>query len=105
MLIRPVGIPEIATGVNNVVRLLQKLVPSELDRSLMLPICLAGCMSDDSGQRDLLKARLQSQDENIGNLLRTKLLMEAVWQKRDTRGGAIDWRETLRERCPNLLLV
>ncbi|KAF9052437.1 hypothetical protein BDZ89DRAFT_1125865 [Hymenopellis radicata] len=99
------AVPEIGAGVKNVVQLLQQLAPSEIDRVLIFPICLSGCMTDDSTQRDVLKARLQAQDESIGNLLRTRLLMEAVWQKRDIRGGAIDWRETLRERCPHLLLI
>jgi hypothetical protein len=31
--------------------------------------------------------------------------MEAVWQKRDVSGATVDWRDTMRERGLNLLLV
>jgi hypothetical protein len=62
-------------------------------------------MTDDSNWRDFLKGRLQALDESLGNLMRTRLLMEAVWQKRDISGLTVDWRETMRERGLNLLLV
>lgn len=95
------AVPEITASVDTITQILRQLAPSEIDRTLVFPLCLAGCMTDDSSHRDFLKSRLQSQDESIGNLLRTRLVMEAVWQKRDTRGGPSEWRETLRERCPN----
>jgi hypothetical protein len=62
-------------------------------------------MTDDSSWRELFKGRLQALDESLGNLLRTRLLMEAVWQKRDVSGVTVDWRETMRDRGLNLLLV
>ncbi len=99
------AVPEIAASVNTIIQLFHELEPSEIDRTLVFPVCLAGCMTDNSLHRDFLKSRLQSQDESIGNLLGTRLVMEAVWQRRDTRGGPSEWRETLRERCPNLLLI
>ncbi|KAK0204809.1 fungal-specific transcription factor domain-containing protein [Desarmillaria ectypa] len=99
------AVPEITASLNTITQLLHQLAPSEIDRTLVFPVCLAGCMTDSSSHREFLKARLQSQDESIGNLLRARLVMEAVWQKRDTRGGPSEWRETLRERCPNLLLI
>ncbi|KAK0500199.1 fungal-specific transcription factor domain-containing protein [Armillaria luteobubalina] len=99
------SMPEIIASVDTITQILHQLAPSELDRTLVFPVCLAGCMTDNSSHRDFLKSRLQSQDESIGNLLRTRLVMEAVWQKRDTRGGPSEWRETLREQCPNLLLI
>ena len=86
-------------------QLLQQLPASEVDRSLVFPICLAGCLTDDSTRRDYLKGRLQSRDETIGNLMRARLLMEAVWQKRDVTGRTVDWRELMGEHGLNLLLV
>lgn len=62
-------------------------------------------MTDDSTRRDFFKGRLQKHDESIGNLMRARLLMEAVWQKRDVGGKAVDWRELLGERSLNLLLI
>jgi hypothetical protein len=99
------GVPEIRASVGEIVQLLNQLPPSEVDRSLVFPICLAGCMTDDSSRRDFLKGRLQARDESVGNLMQTRAMMEAVWQRRDVHGGAIDWRESIRERSPNLLLV
>ncbi|KAF8206156.1 fungal-specific transcription factor domain-containing protein [Mycena galopus ATCC 62051] len=99
------GVPEISNSVGMIVQLLGQLPPSEVDRALVFPICLAGCMTDDSNWRDFLKGRLQALDESLGNLMRTRLLMEAVWQKRDVSGATVDWRETMRERGLNLLLV
>ncbi len=100
------AVPEIDASVNTVIQLLHELEPSEIDRTLVFPVCLAGCMTSNSSHRDLLKSRLQSQDESIGNLLQTRLVMEVVWQKRGESGSnACEWREILRERCPNLLLI
>ncbi|KAJ6532035.1 fungal-specific transcription factor domain-containing protein [Mycena capillaripes] len=99
------GVPEISNSVGVIVQLLGQLPSSEVDRALVFPICLAGCMTDDSNLRDFLKGRLQALDESLGNLMRTRLLMEAVWQKRDISGATVDWRETMRERGLNLLLV
>jgi len=65
-------------------------------------------MTDDSARRNYLKGRLLGQDESsgpAGSMMRTRLLMEAVWQKRDVSGGAVDWREMVRERNLNLLLL
>ncbi|KAJ6512967.1 fungal-specific transcription factor domain-containing protein [Mycena sanguinolenta] len=99
------GVPEISNSVGTIVQLLGQLPPSEVDRALVFPICLAGCMTDDSTWRDFFKSRLQGLDESLGNLMRTRLLMEAVWQKRDVSGMTVDWRETMRERGLNLLLL
>jgi C6 transcription factor Pro1 len=100
------GVPEIATSVENIIQLINQLPPSEVDRCLIFPICLAGCLSDNASHRELLKGRLQAQDQNIGNLLQTRAVMEAVWQGRDVQGGvAVCWREAIRERGINILLV
>lgn len=95
------AVPDISSSVDNIVSLLQQLQPSPLDQAVTFPICLAGCMTNDSIQRDFLKGRLHSQDESIGNLMRIRLLMESVWQRRDTTGHA-DWRETVGERGLNI---
>ncbi|KAJ7126736.1 fungal-specific transcription factor domain-containing protein [Mycena epipterygia] len=99
------GVPEISTSVGVIVQYLGQLPSSEVDRALVFPICLAGCMTDDSTWREFLKGRLQALDESLGNLMRTRVLIEAVWQKRDVSGATVDWRETIRERGLNLLLV
>jgi Fungal specific transcription factor domain len=91
--------------VDVMVKLLTRLPPSEVDRSLVFPLCLAGCMTDNRARRELMKGRLQAQDENIGNILQARALMEAVWRRRDGGGSIVDWREMLRNDGLNLLLL
>ncbi|KAG6845479.1 hypothetical protein H0H87_008839 [Tephrocybe sp. NHM501043] len=99
------GVLEIGESVETIVRLLSQLTPSEVDRALVFPICLAGSLTDNSSRREFCKSRLQHLDDSIGNLMQTRLVMEAVWQKRDVNGVAIDIRETIRERGINVLLL
>ncbi|ESK94040.1 c6 transcription [Moniliophthora roreri MCA 2997] len=99
------AVPEISTSVDSIVNFLRQLTPSDIDRSLIFPICLAGCMTDSSLHREFLKGRLQAQDETIGNIMKTRFLMEGVWQRRDVGGGTVDWREMIRERGLNLLFM
>ncbi|KAJ7639849.1 fungal-specific transcription factor domain-containing protein [Mycena polygramma] len=99
------NVPEVSSSVEAIVQLLGQLPASEVDQALVFPICLAGCMTDDSSRRDFLNGRLQGLDERLGNLMRAQLLMEAVWQKRDVSGTTVDWRETMHHRGLNLLLV
>ncbi|KAF8896476.1 fungal-specific transcription factor domain-containing protein [Infundibulicybe gibba] len=99
------SVPEIGSSVDVVVQLLNQLQPSEVDRTLLFPICLAGSMTNDLTRREYLKRRLLMLDESIGNVRQTRLTMEAVWQKRDVSGGPIDMRETIRDHGLNLLLV
>ncbi|KAK7050853.1 hypothetical protein VNI00_004964 [Paramarasmius palmivorus] len=99
------AVPEINASVDNIVQYIRQLAPTDIDRTLVLPICLAGCMTDNSMHRDFLKGRLQAQDETIGNIMKTRFLMEGVWQRRDVGGGTVDWRELIRERGLNLLFM
>jgi len=99
------GVPEITSSVDLIIKLFSRLPPSELDRSLVFPLCLTGCMTDNRARRDLLKGRLQAQDENLGNILQARALMEAVWRRRDVGRGAVDWREIMHNDGLNLLLL
>lgn len=99
------GVREIRESVDTVVQLLGQLMVSVVDRALVFPICLAGSMSDDPGRRELCKTRIQHLDGSIGNVVQTRLVMEAIWQKRDATGEAVDFREAARERSLNLLLI
>ena len=62
-------------------------------------------MTNDSTKWDFFKSRIRSLNENYGNLLPTRRLMEAVWQKRDVGGKEVDVRETIREQGLKLLLI
>lgn len=100
-----VGVPEIIASVDTIINLFTQLPPSEVDRSLVFPLCLAGCLTNDQDRRNFLKRRLQIQDENIGNVLQARGLMEGVWRRRDVAGGAVDWREVMVNDGFNILLV
>ncbi|KAF5342131.1 hypothetical protein D9611_001430 [Ephemerocybe angulata] len=99
------GVAEISSSVDAIVRKLDQIQPSNLDRALVFPICLAGCMTNDSNKRDYLKGRLQGLNETYGNLLQTRLLMEALWQRRDVSQESADVREIMRDQQLMVLLL
>ena len=105
------GVHEISTSVANIIQLIQQLPTGDMDQSIVLPIYIAGCMTDNLGQRQYLSGRLRSHN-NLGNLLQTRSSMDSVWHKRDVlrQNGAlgwetVDWREGLREGSSSLLLL
>jgi len=99
------GVPEISETVDTIMQLFNRLPTSIVDRALVFPICMTGCMTDDRHIREVLSARLDAQEQCFGNLHQTRRVMEAVWQQRDLQGGAIDWREMIRAHRWNLLLI
>ena len=106
------GVREISNSVANIIQLVQQLSTREMDQTIVLPIYIAGCMTDNPGQRQYLSGRLRVQNNNLGNLLQARSAMESVWHKRDVlrQTGAhgwetVDWREGLRESSSSLLLV
>jgi C6 transcription factor Pro1 len=102
---RTTGVPEIMQQVAVIARLLGQLPPSELDRSLVFPLCFAGCMADDGAQRVWLKSRMDGHKDTVGNVYQIKAVMDRVWQRRDAHGGPVDWRDVMREQGWSLLLV
>lgn len=88
-----------------------------MDRSLVFPVCIAGCMTDDPILRQYFAGRLRVVDVPVGNCGKTLILMESVWKKRDElylRGMREDptilppgfgWRDVMRETKLELLLV
>ena len=105
------GVLEISTSVANIVQSIQQLSVGEIDQTIVLPIYIAACMTDNPVQRRYLSGRLRSHN-NLGNLTQTRSAVESVWHKRDLlrQTGApgwetVDWREGLREGSSSLLLV
>ncbi|KAH7913770.1 fungal-specific transcription factor domain-containing protein [Hygrophoropsis aurantiaca] len=97
------GVPEIITSIDVIIQTLGRIPASGLDHSLLFPICIAGCLTDDPVRRQVLKGRLDSQHEHFDNIHQIQGVMQAAWHHRDMTGAAIDWRQLLREQ--NLLLV
>ncbi|OAX42477.1 hypothetical protein K503DRAFT_346650 [Rhizopogon vinicolor AM-OR11-026] len=99
------GVPEIMKSVDIVVQLLNRLPVSNIDRCLVFPICLAGCLTEDPRKREFLKARLQGQHDGCGNTDEVLRVMETSWQRRDNRGGPVEWQELLHTQGHYLPLL
>lgn len=99
------GVPEIIQSIDIIAQLMRQLPASALDRTLVFPTCLAGCLTDDPMKRELFKARLVGQQSQFGNIHQALMVMETAWQRRDTRGGAVEWRDLLHIQGRNLLLL
>src|SRR5258708_39038764 len=70
----------------------------KVDRSLVFPICLAGCMTDDPEMRAFFSGRLRSLGNVVGNTTTALELMEAVWRVRDSMGGVeVAWRDVMND--------
>ncbi|KZT35565.1 hypothetical protein SISSUDRAFT_1121518 [Sistotremastrum suecicum HHB10207 ss-3] len=98
------GVPYVQSAVRSLVQILN-WIPTPADASLLLPICLAGCMTDDATERNLFSRRLQNQNQHIGNVAHVRLVMESVWQRRDTLRVNVDWRDVMQELGFKLLLA
>ncbi|KAG1901082.1 fungal-specific transcription factor domain-containing protein [Suillus fuscotomentosus] len=94
---------EIVKSIVAMVQLLNRLPASNIDRCLVFPICLAGCLTDDPIIREFLKARLQPQRDGFGNIDQTLQVMETAWQRQDSQGGIVEWQNLLEMQ--RLLLV
>ena len=80
-------------------------VVHRVDRSLVFPICLAGCMTDDQGLRGFFSGRLGNLGNTVGNTTTALQLMEAVWNVRDSTGVGVAWRDVMNEMKFELLMV
>ncbi|KAF8340586.1 fungal-specific transcription factor domain-containing protein [Cantharellus anzutake] len=78
---------------------------NKVDRSLIFPICLSGCMTDDLNLRAFFGGRLRSLDNAVGNTITALQLMEAVCAMRDSTGEAVTWRNVMNEMKFELLMV
>jgi hypothetical protein len=95
--------------------LLQILGASPLDRSLIFPLTIAGCLAATRDEVGFCIGRLSSvgkDAESLGNCFAARLLIESVWQKRGERGSdvnnggtAVGWRDVMLEMNENPLLL
>ena len=81
--------------------------PTLVDRTIVFPMFLAGCMTNEHqvNEREIIHLRLQALDQSFGNIRNARLLMEAVWSAREKRDKFVDWREVMRDMGLNLLFV
>lgn len=96
---------EVQNALMGVMSSLHNLPPTSADRALVFPLALAGCLTDNAGERQYIKYRLSAQDESVGNVRSARLLMEQVWHVRDVQGGVVDWRDVMRDHLGMELLL
>jgi hypothetical protein len=85
------------------------LPPSKYDKSLVFPLCVAGCMTDDPTLRQFFSGRLDM-NSPVGNCGKTVELMAEVWRRRDLGilrpdGTMYGWRDVMKETGLEILLV
>ncbi|KDQ57064.1 hypothetical protein JAAARDRAFT_207410 [Jaapia argillacea MUCL 33604] len=100
------GVPEISASVDALAQLFNQMDASAAGRSIILPLCLAGCLMTSVTHREILASTFTvHQDSGMGFVGQARTLVEAVWHRRDTTGEAVDWRDMMRTLEHNLLLV
>ena len=73
-------------------------------RSVVFPICIAGCMTDNAEYRKKLLSMLQG-TQGAGNCSAVAQVMQSVWDKRDSQPKAeVGWRQVLRKNGALLLV-
>ncbi|CAE6439283.1 unnamed protein product [Rhizoctonia solani] len=99
-------VAEIKRAVKDTVEALKKLPCSEYDRSLVFPLALVGCATDDQGMREYVRCRIKQLSSAVGNCATAGELIEYVWSRRDKEPGfVIGWREAMQEIGMTILLV
>lgn len=104
-------VQDIKVAVQSTIEAFKALQASDFDRSLVFPITLAGCMTDNKDYRGYLEGRLLQlgpKGQAVGNSGSCLKLMQAVWKKRDqqlTGPRIFDWIDTMNDLGWCLLLV
>lgn len=98
-------VPEIRDALRSVFHALDQLPFTEADRSLVLPILLAGSVTEDPTGIHNLRTRLGVQSQQFGNVSRISQLLETVWERRQLSTEEVDWRVVMREIGLQLLLA
>ncbi|KZT54074.1 hypothetical protein CALCODRAFT_485833 [Calocera cornea HHB12733] len=104
------AVPEIQEAIGETVTSLATLQSTDekpYDRSLVLPLFIAGVMTDDLGQRTFIVNRFANiKDVAVGNCGQILELIQAVWERRQISPGVeVSWREVMQEKGMKLLFV
>jgi len=92
-----------ANAVAAIVQRIAVLPATGLDRSLVAPLMLTAAAADVAEHRTALLARLVKIDGSSTNVRQAEAILHEVWRQRDATGGAVDWRDVMRDN--NLLLL
>ena len=107
------GVPEIANHVSILADLFRRLPVTDHDRAVVFPMCLVGAITEEPILRDHLTHRCAAHnDDNVGNMYQIRTYLGSTWSRRQQavnmhhrRGVPVEWRECMRDRWSNLLLV
>lgn len=100
------SVPEIASAVQQTITSLAHLdtatCNSHINRALVLPITLTGCLADTPAQQSFFRSRYQNlgpEAASFGNSSQALMLMEEVWRQRATAplGTKVCWRKVMRD--------
>lgn len=99
------NVKEIKDSVDELINSICAIPSTDLDRSLVFPITIGGCLAANAEQRSFFAERLAAQGSAVGNGSQAKLLMETVWKRRDAGEKGVCWRDTMKTLQFDLLLV
>jgi len=100
-------VSEIAAAVQDIIEALHRLdilqANPDINRALIFPITLAGCLCETPSQQAFFRSRFQQlspEASAFGNTRPALQLMEEVWLRRtlSSRGGKVDWRAVMMEK-------
>ncbi|KAI0091027.1 fungal-specific transcription factor domain-containing protein [Irpex rosettiformis] len=104
------GVPEIQKSVSTLMDWFSGFSPSDLDRSLLLPLILTASLTDNPIFNDIVKRRMALHGADMmfnGAMAQASNFVDYVWQRRrnQPRGIPMDWRECMKERWSSLVMV
>ncbi|KAG9048096.1 hypothetical protein FS837_000802 [Tulasnella sp. UAMH 9824] len=99
------NVKEIKDAVDALIQSICAIPSTDLDRSLVFPITIGGCLAATAEHRSFFAERLAAQGSAVGNGSQAKLLMETVWKRRDSGEKNVCWRDTMKTLQFDLLLV
>jgi C6 transcription factor Pro1 len=108
------GVPEIVSTIDNIIKHIQTISASHFDRAMILPFVLAGCLSEDPYTREMIRQRLQWHHDDFynGSMSQARTFVEYVHSRRQAARNShhranvnVDWRECMCERWSAITLV
>jgi hypothetical protein len=103
-------LPEIRQGVSRTMAALDSLTDKELVRTLLWPVCIAGCMATEEHEsywRDLI-SNVSKDRWSFGYPSKVLKIMEECWRLRKCQPGivpAVDWMTAMSNLDMKVLLI
>lgn len=101
--IQLIPVADVAAAVQDIIEALHRLdilhPNPDINRALVFPITLAGCLCETASQQAFFKGRFQQLSPEataFGNTAPALQLMEEVWRRRLT-STIVDWRQIMTD--------